>query len=39
MQISTQIVNYFANPNNAYGGPDAYIILPKLNSNPTFFKK
>ena len=33
------IVQFFANPNNAYLGADAYSIQPRMNPNPTFFTK
>jgi hypothetical protein len=40
ISITTQggIVNFFSNPNNAYGGAKAYIILPSLNSNPVIYR-
>lgn len=39
INTNSQIVNYFANPNNFYGGGNAYTILPKLNPSPIFFRK
>lgn len=39
INTQSQIVSFFANPNNAYGGANAYIILPKLNSSPIFYRK
>ncbi len=41
VSISTksEIANFFANPNNAYAGPSSYIMLPKLNNNPNYFRR
>ncbi|MDX9859104.1 MAG: RHS repeat-associated core domain-containing protein [candidate division Zixibacteria bacterium] len=34
-----QIVEFFADPNNAHGGAAAYRILPKLSPNPMYFRR
>jgi hypothetical protein len=39
VNTQSQIVNFFANPQNAYHGSDAYAILPKLNPDPIYYSK
>ncbi len=39
VNTQSQIVSYFANPQNAFGGPSAYVILPKLNPSPIYYKR
>lgn len=40
ISVTTQggIANYLSNPNNAYGGAKAYIILPSLSPDPILFR-
>lgn len=39
INTQNQIIQFFSNPDNATGGSSAYIILPKLNPNPTYYNK
>jgi hypothetical protein len=39
VNTQSQIINYFTNPQNAFGGQSAYVISPKLNPNPIYYKR